>query len=137
MFNMLTLLDGSPAPELDPNSGAISTVTATIGNLQIASIRINTLVNLLPLQGRSFQPYLGLETGVSWATITNLYFEERFSCETTACIDDLSSFDSFHHEDLDDIVLLATGHGGFEYILTHKIVAGIRFSYTLHQDLIV
>jgi len=135
IFSQITLLDGSPVPEYDPNSGVISTVTATIGRLKITSVRINTFLDLFPSQGRTFRPYLGIGTGVSRATVTDLYFEERFSCEIPPCKGDISSYDSGQNEDLQDIVLLAGGHAGFEYVLTDKILIGIRFSYTLHQDL--
>ncbi|MCY4158474.1 MAG: hypothetical protein OXF48_02550, partial [Bacteroidetes bacterium] len=135
IFNRLTSLDDSPTPEYDPDSGVISTVTATIGRLQVASIRVNTFINLLPSQDRAFRPYLGIGTGVSRATVTDLYFEERFSCENLPCKGDVSSYDSLQDEDLADIVLLASGHAGVEYALTEKFLAGIRFSYALHQTL--
>lgn len=133
IFSRIAHLDESPAPQYDPNSGVQVTSIATIGRLRVASLRINTFLDLLP-RGRTFRPYLGMGTGVARAVVTDLYYEERYSCANQPCSGDLSSYDSLQDEDLADVVLLASGHAGFEYTLTEKILAGVRFSYTLLQD---
>lgn len=133
IFSRIAHLDESPAPQFDPNSGVQVTSIATIGRLRVASFRINTFLDLLP-RDRMFRPYLGMGTGVARAVVTDLYYEERYSCTNQPCSGDLSGYDSLQDEDLADVVLLASGHAGFEYILTEKILAGVRFSYTLLQD---
>lgn len=133
IFSRIAHLDESPAPQFDPNSGVQVTSVATIGRLRVASFRINTFLDLLP-RDRTFRPYLGMGTGVARAVVTDLYYEERYSCTNQPCSGDLSSYDSLQDEHLADVVLLASGHAGFEYILTENILAGVRFSYTLLQD---
>lgn len=134
VFSRITFLDGSDYPAYDPSSGVQSTVTTTLGQLQVSSFRLNTFLSLLP-ETRMFRPYVGVGGGAARGVVTGLYFEERFSCSGPPCKGDLSSYDSLHDEDLSDIVLLAVGHAGFEYTLTSKILAGIRISYTLLQSI--
>lgn len=133
VFSRITDLNGDPTPEFDPASGIIVNTAGAIGQLQVASLRINTFVDLLP-QGHIFRPYLGIGTGVARATVTDVYFEERYSCMDQPCSPDLETYDSLQDEDLRDIVLLAAGHVGFEYVLTDKVLAGVRLTYSLLQN---
>ncbi|MDE2771732.1 MAG: hypothetical protein OXI44_11305 [Bacteroidota bacterium] len=132
VFSRLTFLNGSDYPAYDPSSGVQSTVTTTIGRLQVSSFRLNIFLSLLP-EIRVLRPYIGLGGGAARAVVTGLYFEERFSCTGPPCKGDISSYDSLHDEDLSDTILLGVGHAGFEYALTNRILAGIRISYTLLQ----
>ncbi len=134
VFSRLTFLDGSDYPAYDPSSGVQSTVTTTLGQLQVSSFRLNTFLSFLP-ETHMFRPYIGVGGGAARGVVTGLYFEERFSCTGPPCEGDPSSYDSLHDEDLSDVILLAVGHAGFEYTLTSKILAGIRFSYTLLQSI--
>lgn len=134
VFSRITFLDGSDYPAYDPGSGVQSTVTTTLGRLQVSSFRLNAFLSLLP-ETRMFRPYVGVGGGAARGVVTGLYFEERFSCTGPPCKGDLSSYDSLADEDLSDTVLLAVGHAGFEYTLTNRILAGIRISYALLQSI--
>lgn len=134
VFSRITFLDGTDFPAYDPSSGVQSTVTATIGQLQVSSFRLNAFLSLLP-ETRMFRPYVGVGGGVARGVVTGLHYEERFSCTSPPCKGDISSYDSLTDEDLSDTVLLAVGHAGFEYTLTNKILAGVRISYTLLQSI--
>ncbi len=134
VFSGLTFLDGTDYPAYDPSSGVQSTVTTTIGRLQASSFRLNVFLSLLP-ETRMLRPYIGVGGGAARGVVTDLYFEERFSCTGPPCKGDVSSYDSLADEDLSDTILLGVGHAGFEYTLTTKILAGIRISYTLLQSI--
>ena len=134
VFSRLTFLDGSDYPAYDPSSGVQSTVTTTIGRLQASSFRLSVFLSLLP-EARMLRPYIGLGGGVARVIVTDLHFEERFSCTGPPCKGDISSYDSLQDEDLSDTILLGVGHTGFEYSLTSRILAGIRISYTLLQSI--
>ena len=132
-FDRVTLLDGSPAPEFQDISGYKITVNTGIGALQVFSFRINTFMDLLP-KDRTLHPYLGIGTGVSRATITDFYYEERYICEGICFLADPSSYDVLQDEELEDIILITEGHAGLEYALASKFLVGIRFSYALFQS---
>ncbi len=134
IFDQITRLDGSPTPVLDPASGVDIRGGFSIGKLQVASLRINTFIDLLSPDQR-IQPYFGLGTGVARSRVHDIYFEARYSCVTLPCTEDVSTFDTLFDADLEDLVLLTTAHVGFEYSLTGKLLTGIRFSYTLLQDI--
>ncbi len=134
VFDQIIRLDGSPTPGLDPASGVDVRGGFSIGNLRVASLRINTFLNLLSSDQR-IRPYLGLGTGAARSRVRDIYFEERYSCVALPCTEDVSSFDTLFDTDLEDLVLLTTAHVGFEYSLTGKLLAGLRLSYTLLQDI--
>ena len=133
IFDQISWLDGFPALSPDLDYVVQASVTASIGALRVASLRINTFLNLSP-QDRSFRPYLGIGTGVSRTTITGFYHEERFSCIDPPCDVELSRFDLLQDENLGDTILLTAGHVGLEYVFIDKILVGIRLSYTLFQN---
>lgn len=134
VFTQITFLDGSVVPPSDPSSGVQSTAIITIGQLRVFSFRLNTFLSLLP-ETRMLRPYISVGGGAARGTITDVYYEDHYSCAGPPCKGDLSSYDSLQDEDLSDIVLLAVGHTGFEYALTNKILAGVRISYTLLQNI--
>ena len=126
IFSRIATLDGSPTAAFDPTSGVLSEVNTSLGKLKISSLHASAFLNLFPAD-RTLHPYLGLGVGIARATVTDVFFEEYFSCVALPCKGDLSSYNSYQDTDLLDLVLLASAHAGFEYSLTHKILVGARF----------
>ena len=126
-FTAITYLDGTVQPSALVGTGVVETVYTGVGSLNALGVRLNVLY--APLRGeRTMRPFVGVGAGLSRMTVTGVYFESRFSCESKPCAPGFELYDGLQDEDMSGTNLGLYGYAGFDYLLSDAILAGLRFT---------
>lgn len=132
-FSGATYLDGSPiVPVAD--SGYTSTSTASVDDLTLHALSVNAYYDV-PLSRSRITPYLGIGLGLSFAELSGLHFQSRYTCTGDTPCERPERYNAHQDVDLSDTVLAAHVHAGADYRLSHRLLLGLKLSYSLMGDM--
>ena len=79
-------------------------------------------------------PYLGVGLGVAFAELSDVYYSTNYE-DLADPSRDLSFYNSYKDADMWDTVIVGHFHVGTDYHLTDTILAGVKFTYAMMDDL--
>ena len=130
-FTGIEFLNGNPVRFIEQDNYRIST-RASAGNLLIHSLAFNIYRDFAAAGG--WTPYLGAGIGAARAELTELYFEERYTCISEACQGrPRGEFDSLQLADLSDTVHTAQIFAGADYDIADELKLGLKLAWR-HVD---
>ena len=132
-FTGITYLDGSaPVPKVGNHE---SSIEASIDEIETRTLALNVYYDF-PLSGLAIAPYLGAGLGLSLVDVSGVHLDIRYSCKDPApdCAD-VARFNSGQDVDLSDTVLSKHLYAGADYPLSDRIVAGLKASYSMVDDI--
>ena len=126
-FTGIEFLNGSPVQSTAQSDYRMNTM-ADIGDFAIDSFSLN-LYRDFPGPG-VLMPYLGAGLGAARAEITELYFEERYTCISEVCRGrPQGEFDSRQRTDLSDTVYFAQLFAGADYDIGENLKLGLKLAW--------
>ena len=133
-FHASSYLDGSPIAS-NPESNYASSSTASADSLTTRTLSLNAYYDF-PLPQSRFTPYLGAGVGLSFVRLSKLYYRSRYRCRNPASdCDRPEQYDSLEEVDLSDTVFSKHLHAGVDYRLRDAILLGLKFSYSMVDDM--
>jgi len=126
-FTGIEHLDGTPLRFIEQNDYRIET-RASAGDLRIHSLSLNVYRNFASMG--DWTPYLGAGLGAAQAEITEVYFEERYTCVSEACQGrPAGEFDSLQRADLGETVYTAQVFAGADYDIGENTQLGLELTW--------
>ena len=126
-FTGIEFLNGNPLRFEEQNEYRVDT-RASAGDLRIASLSLNVYRDFAATG--AWTPYLGAGLGAAQAELTEIYFEERYTCISDACQGrPAGEFDSLQRADLGDTVYTAQLFAGADYDIGENTRLGLKLSW--------
>ncbi len=133
-FTGIIHLNGSPRVAAEDSDYEVRSEN-DIDELTTRTLSLNIFYDF-SLQGSRMTPYLGAGLGVSSVELSGLYYRSYYSCKAFApACDSPGRYNSHQDEDISETVFSAHLHAGLDYRLSEKMLLGLKFSYSMVDDI--
>ena len=133
-FTGSTYLDGRTRSQSSANSRVVSNSVSRIDDLTTRTLSLNVYYDFLDVFHHRITPYLGVGLGVAFAELPDVHYSTSYE-DLAEPSRDLSFYNSYKDADMWDTVIVGNFHIGTDYHLTDTILAGVKVTYAMMDDL--
>ncbi len=133
-FTGTTYLDGRARDQPSASNRVVSNSVSRIDDLTTRTLSFNVYYDFLDVFHPRITPYLGVGLGVAFAEMSDVHYSTSYE-DLADPSRDLSFYNSYKDADMWDTVIVGNFHVGTDYHLTDTILAGVKFTYAMMDDL--
>lgn len=133
-FTGTTYLDGRARDQPSARNRVVSNSVSKIDDLTTRTLSFNVYYDFLDVFHPRITPYLGVGLGVAFAELSDVHYSTSYE-DLADPARDLSFYNSYKDADMWDTVIVGNFHVGTDYHLTDTILAGVKFTYAMMDDL--
>ena len=133
-FTGSTYLDGRERDQPSARNRVVSNSVSRIDDLTTRTLSFNVYYDFLDVFHPRITPYLGVGLGVAFAELSDVHYSTSYE-DLADPSRDLSFYNSYKDADMWDTVVVGNFHVGTDYHLTDTILAGVKFTYAMMDDL--
>ena len=133
-FTGSTYLDGRAPYQPPARNKVVSNSVSRIDDLTTRTLSLNVYYDFLDVFHPKVTPYLGVGLGVAFGEMSDVHYSTNYE-DLADPSRDLSFYNSHKDADMWDTVVVGNFYIGTDYHLTDKILAGVKLTYSIMDDL--
>ena len=133
-FTSITYLDGRAGYRPSATNRVVSNSLSRIDDLTTRTLSFNVYYDFLHVFHPRITPYLGVGLGVAFGEVSGVHYSTNHE-DLGDPSRDLSFYNSHKDVDIRDTVVVGNFYAGADYHVTDKILAGMKLTYSMMDDL--